>query len=61
MKDMLWIEDIVKNTLDLPFFTNSLTWLVCGPSQGDCRKNAFTVVLNAQNGSENMKKKKTKD
>jgi hypothetical protein len=23
IKDMLWIEDIVKNTLALPFLTNS--------------------------------------
>jgi len=60
IEDMLWIEDIVKNTLIPLFFINSRVDMddFVDPHKVNARMNAFSAFSSAQNESENRKLKK---
>jgi hypothetical protein len=54
MKDMLWIENIVGNTLTLPFLTNFRVDMVrfVNPHNLVARRSAFSTFPSAQNEDE---------
>jgi hypothetical protein len=51
MKDMLWIEDIVGNTITLPFLTNFRVDMVSfvNPHKVVFRRSAFSTFPSARN------------
>jgi hypothetical protein len=61
MEGMLWIEDIVKSTLALPFLINPRVDMVnfMDPYKMTARKSTFSSFPCAQNEGENKKLKKT--
>ncbi len=59
---MLWMENIVESIPISPFFTNFRVHMASFVDSHKVivKKNAFSVHLSAQIGSENKKKKKKK-
>jgi hypothetical protein len=52
IEDMIWIEDIVKNTLAPTFFTNSRIDMVCfvDPYNLAAKRSRLLTFPSAQNG-----------